>query len=160
LWHLAAAVPLLRNIGANAFHELRQGGAPAVRRRLRAIAGQSGGKLGAALALAALGSALVIVFVAGRHGRLEAPNEGAPSQPPAPSVAFAEERPLRDSKEEFTRANLRYCTFQQIRLESLGPITEGADLVVFNALVDDWNGRCTKYRYRAEDKEAVDAEAA
>src|SRR5262249_1990851 len=72
---------------------------------------------------------------------------------------FAEERPLRDSKIEFTRANLRYCTFQQIRLEALGPITEGADLVVFNALVDDWNARCAKYRHRAEDKEAVDAEA-
>src|SRR5262249_3225860 len=53
-----------------------------------------------------------------------------------------------------------YCTFQQIRLEALGPITEGADLVVFNALVEDWNSRCTKHPYRAEDKGAVDAEAA
>src|SRR5262249_6018866 len=44
-------------------------------------------------------------------------------------------------------------------LEALGPITEGADLVVFNALVEDWNARCTKYRFRPEDKAAVDAEA-
>jgi peptidoglycan hydrolase-like protein with peptidoglycan-binding domain len=75
-------------------------------------------------------------------------------------MQLAEERPLRDAEHEFTRANLRYCTFQQIRLEALGPITEGADLVVFNALVEDWNARCTRFRYRAADKDAVDAEAA
>ena len=157
---LAVAVPLLRKIGTKPLHKLRQGVAPALRQRLGAVVRHSDKKVGAGLALEALGLVLVIVFVSGRHGRLEAPsNDGAPSQPPGPSVALAEERPLRDSKEEFTRANLRYYTFQQIRLEALGPITEGADLVVFNALVDDWNGRCTRYRYRAEDKDAVDAEA-
>jgi peptidoglycan hydrolase-like protein with peptidoglycan-binding domain len=91
---------------------------------------------------------------------LEQPSNDGAAPAPAPSVALAEERPLRDSQDEFTRANLRYCTFQQIRLEALGPITEGAALVVLDALVEDWNVRCAKYRYRAEDKEAVDAEAA
>jgi peptidoglycan hydrolase-like protein with peptidoglycan-binding domain len=88
-------------------------------------------------------------------------DEGVPAtQTRAPGAEqLGEERPLRNSPLEYTRANLRYCTFQQIRLEALGPITEGTDLVVFNALVEDWNGRCTKNRYRAEDKEAVDAEA-
>src|SRR5438270_123059 len=51
------------------------------------------------------------------------------------------------------------CNSCTEHVEALGPITEGADLVVFNALVDDWNVRCTKYRYRTEDKEAADAEA-
>src|SRR5262249_33428046 len=120
---LAAAVRLIRNIGTNALHKVRQGVSPALRRWLRAVAGQSRSKLGAGLAVTALGLALVIVFASGRHGRLEAPNAGTPSQPPGPSVAFAEERPLRDAKDEFTRTNLRYCTFQQVRLESLGPIT-------------------------------------
>jgi len=155
---LAAAVPVLRRIGANALPRLRPCRIAALRQRLSAIAKS---KAGAGLALAALGLALVVVLVSGRNGRLAAPShEGAPLQSEGPAVTqFAEERPLRDSAHEFTRANLRYCTFQQIRLEALGPITEGADLVVFNALVDDWNGRCAKPRYSPQDKEAVDGEA-
>jgi peptidoglycan hydrolase-like protein with peptidoglycan-binding domain len=157
---LAAAVPVCRNVGANALRRLPQGAGSAVRQRLGAIAGVlSRKKLGAGLALAALGAALILVFVSGRGDRVAAPpDEGAQTQGPA-AIQLAEERPLRESNLEFTRANLRYCTFQQIRLEAVGPITEGADLVVFNALVDDWNARCAKYRYRGEDKEAVDAEA-
>jgi peptidoglycan hydrolase-like protein with peptidoglycan-binding domain len=156
---IAAAISVLLRHGANALRRLREGGAPALRQRLNALAKNSGRKVGAGLALAALGLALVIVFVSG-HGRFEQPsNDGASALTPPPSAALVEERPLRDSPHEFTRANLRYCTFQQIRLEALGPITEGADLVVFNALVDDWNARCAKYRYRTEDKEAVDGEA-
>jgi peptidoglycan hydrolase-like protein with peptidoglycan-binding domain len=156
---LAAAVPAFRDIGATALHRLRQSRTSTLPARLSAIAGHSGTKVGAGLALVALGLALVLVFVSGRFGRLAPPaNESAPTQPP--SAAFAEERPPGGTRIEFTRGNLRYCTFQQIRLEALGPITEGADLVVFNALVDDWNARCTNYGYRSEDKGAVDAEAA
>jgi peptidoglycan hydrolase-like protein with peptidoglycan-binding domain len=158
---IAAAVPVLRDIGDSALRRLRETGTPALQQALSAISGNPRRKLAAGLGLAGLGLALVLVFVSGRHGRLLSPSdEGAPSQAQGSgAVQFAEDRPLRDAKDEFTRANVRYCTFQQIRLEALGPITEGADLVVFNALVDDWNGRCAKDRYRAEDKEAVDAEA-
>ncbi|MBV8776129.1 MAG: peptidoglycan-binding protein, partial [Alphaproteobacteria bacterium] len=126
------------------------------------LPGNAGIKLGGGLALAALAVALALIYGSGRFARSIAPSDdGAPiaQTQPAGAEQFAEERPLRDSKSEFTRANLRYCTFQQIRLEALGPITEGADLLVFNALVEDWNVRCTKVHYRAEDKNAVDAEA-
>jgi peptidoglycan hydrolase-like protein with peptidoglycan-binding domain len=158
---LAAAVPVFRGIGATALHRLRQSRASALPARLSAIAGNSRTKVGAGLAFVALGFALVLVFVSGRPGRVAPPsNEGTPTaQTQGAGAAFAEERPPGGARIEFTRANLRYCTFQQIRLEALGPITEGADLVVFNALVDDWNARCTKYDYRSEDKGAVDAEA-
>jgi peptidoglycan hydrolase-like protein with peptidoglycan-binding domain len=157
--HRQIAVVLLR-VGANALHRLRHDGAPALRRRLGALAAPSGKKVGAGLALGAVGLALLITFVSSRPGRVDQPTIDAASlQTPPSSVALAEERPLRDSPDEFTRANLRYCTFQQIRLEALGPITEGADLVVFSALADDWNSRCTKYRARAEDRDAVNAEA-
>src|SRR5262249_18015358 len=153
----AAAVPVFRSVAANAVHRLHQGAGSALRRRLGAIGGLSCNKVGAGLALAALGAALILVFASGRSDRVTtALDAGAQAQGPA-VIQFAEERPLRESKLEFTRANLRYCTFQQIRLEAVGPITEGADLVVFNALVDDWNARCARYRHRAEDKEAVDA---
>jgi peptidoglycan hydrolase-like protein with peptidoglycan-binding domain len=157
---IAAAVPVLLRLAVNAPRRLREAGAPALRQRLRALTAHFRGKVGAGVALAALGLALVITFVSSRHGRLEQPsNDGASLQTPNASVALAEERPLRDSADAFTRANVRYCTFQHIRLEALGPITEGADLVVFNALVDDWNARCTKHPYRPEDKDAVDTEA-
>ena len=155
---LAAAVPVFRNVGIRALPRLHHRGALA---RRSPIAGNSGSKVGAGLALSTLGLALVVVFVSGRIDQSAPPSdEGGPSQAQGyGALQLAEERPLRDAEHEFTRANLRYCTFQQIRLEALGPITEGADLVVFNALVDDWNVRCTKYRFRAEDKETVDAEA-
>lgn len=158
---LAAAVPGFRNVGVRALHGLHHRGALGLLARLSAIAGKSHSKVGAGLALSALGLALVVVFVSGRIDRSAPPSvEDAPSQAQGSgAMQLAEERPLRDAEHEFTRANLRYCTFQQIRLEALGPITEGADLVVFNALVDDWNVRCTEYRHRAEDKEAVDAQA-
>lgn len=131
------------------------------RHRLNAIPGNAGIKLGGA-ALAAVGLALALIYTSGYFARSMRPSEDAApiaQTQPAGAEQLTEERPLRESKGEFTRANLRYCTFQQIRLEALGPITEGADLLVFNALVEDWNVRCTKVRYRAEDKNVVDAEA-
>ena len=132
------------------------------RHRFAGVPGDARIKLAGALALA-VGLALALTYASGRFARSLPPLEdGAPiaQTQPAGAEQLAEERPLRDRKGEFTRANLRYCTFQQIRLEALGPITEGADLLVFNALVEDWNVRCTKVRYRAEDKIVVDAEAA
>jgi len=118
-------------------------------------------KIGA-VATAALAASVVLVELPS-HGRWFAPSRDAGPATPQPDISTtaqaAEERPPSVTDVELTRANIRYCTFQQIRLEALGPITEGADLVVFNALVEDWNARCAKYHYRPEDKAAVDAEA-
>lgn len=159
---LAGVIPILWTLRACAFDALRRHGALVLRLRPIAISGNTGIKMGAALAVAALGLAIGLVYTSGRFARsLPRSDDGTPvaQVQPAGTEQFPEERPLRDSKLEFTRANLRYCTFQQIRLEALGPITEGADLLVFNALVKDWNSRCTNFRYRPEDKDAVDAEA-
>jgi len=79
------------------------------------------------------------------------------NQPPAP--AASEERPPSGTSGQFSPANIRYCTFQQVRLEAAGPIIESADMAVFNAHVDDWNARCARYRYAPSDKAAIDAEA-
>jgi peptidoglycan hydrolase-like protein with peptidoglycan-binding domain len=138
----------------------RRGSNP--RLRLSSLGTSFGIKISAALAVAALGLSLALVHLSGRLGWLVPSWDAGPptleGQPPA-AAQVAEERPPGGTGVDFSRANIRYCTFQQIRLEALGPITEGADLVVFNALVEDWNARCTKYRYRPEDKDAVDAEA-
>jgi peptidoglycan hydrolase-like protein with peptidoglycan-binding domain len=121
-------------------------------------------RLYAVLGAAALGSSLVLLYLPARLG---APASQAPDFPGppvfqarAPATAPAvEERPAQGPGVEFSRANIRYCTFQQIRLEALGPVTEGADLMVFNALVADWNTRCTRFRYHPADKDAIDGEA-
>ena len=156
LHRFAGVVSILRNTCVRAVDVTGLWGRP------NAIPSNARLKLGGALALAALGFGLAFLYASGRFApSLASPEAGGPIAltQQASAEQFAEERPLRDGKGEFTRANLRYCTFQQIRLEALGPITEGADLLVFNALVEDWNVRCTKIRYRAEDKNVVDAEA-
>jgi hypothetical protein len=155
----------LRNLGAELRRTIRPDPGAGSRLRLGAIAAHRNVKLAAALVAVALVSSLVLVKLPGRLGSLTLPSDfpgPSPQQSSAPADApAAEERPPAGAGGvEFSRANIRYCTFQQIRLEALGPVTEGADLVVFNALVEDWNKRCTRYSYRPADKEAVDSEAA
>jgi len=159
---LAGVISSFRKVHTRALDAMRRHGAPVLRLRPTALSGDAGLKIGAALAVAALGLAVGFIYLSGRFApSLSAADDGAPvaQTQTAGAEQFAEERPLRNTDLEFTRANLRYCTFQQIRLEALGPITEGADLLVFNALVQDWNSRCSKFRYRPEDKDAVDAQA-
>jgi hypothetical protein len=81
-------------------------------------------KIGA-VATAALTLSIVLVQLAS-NGRWFLPLRDAPVTP-QPDVSIAaqtvEERAPGVGDIEFTRANIRYCTFQQIRLEALGPIT-------------------------------------
>jgi hypothetical protein len=58
----------------------------------------------------------------------------------------------------FTRANIRYCEFQGVRLEALRSVVSSDNVSTFNGLIDDWNSRCSRYRYRPSDKSAVDSE--
>jgi peptidoglycan hydrolase-like protein with peptidoglycan-binding domain len=153
----------LRNLGAAPRRYLRPDQVSGLRFRWCAIAAHPGVKLCAALGAVALVASLVLVKFPGRVGSLT-PSSDFPGTPARQTSAAAdapasEERPAAGIGLELSRANIRYCTFQQTRLEALGPVTEGADLVVFNALVEDWNARCTRYRYRPADKEAVDSEA-
>src|SRR5437868_12885568 len=70
----------------------------------------------------------------------------------------AEGRPSGDSDRPYSRANIRFCRFQQVRLEAVGPLTGRAELAVFQALANEWNARCARYGYAAADKHAIDAE--
>src|SRR6266487_3179042 len=69
-----------------------------------------------------------------------------------------EERPASGSK-LFSQANVRFCRFQQVRLEAIGPLTSRADLAIFQALANEWNARCARYGHPPADKRAIDAEA-
>lgn len=58
-----------------------------------------------------------------------------------------------------TRANIRYCAFQRVRIEAARPLVQaGTQGQRLNAAVDDYNSRCSDYRYRQSDKDAVDGE--
>ena len=51
---------------------------------------------------------------------------------------------------------IRYCLSEDVRLEAAKEIvTDDADIDRFNALVDDYNSRCTRYRYRRDGYEAM-----
>jgi hypothetical protein len=69
-----------------------------------------------------------------------------------------EDQPPIGTGMTFTRANIRYCEFQYVRLEALRSVASSDSAFAFNALTDDWNSRCSRYRYQPSDKSAVDSE--
>jgi hypothetical protein len=74
------------------------------------------------------------------------------------AMSLPEERPPVGTTVQFSRANLRYCIYQEVRLEAIGPVTYSTESDVFSALIKDWNSRCSRFRHAAGDKEAVDSE--
>ncbi|MBB4426588.1 tetratricopeptide (TPR) repeat protein [Bradyrhizobium sp. CIR48] len=93
------------------------------------------------------------------------PQTPAPSQTttPAPqrteSFDTGETMPSVGTGLALTRANIRYCAFQRVRIEAARPLIQaGVQGQRFSAAVDDYNTRCSDYRYRQSDKDAVDAE--
>jgi tetratricopeptide (TPR) repeat protein len=58
-----------------------------------------------------------------------------------------------------SRSNIRYCSYQGIRLEAArSAITTESQRRGFNTGIDDYNSRCSRYQYLQSDKNAVDAE--
>jgi peptidoglycan hydrolase-like protein with peptidoglycan-binding domain len=74
------------------------------------------------------------------------------------TMSFPEEPPAIGTTLQFDRANLRYCIYQQVRLEAIGPVTYSTEADVFAALIKEWNSRCSRFRYVASDKDAIDSE--
>jgi hypothetical protein len=108
-----------------------------------------------------LGTAALVAALAAFPSKI--PSVAAPDPAADPSFlrnagSLPEDRPATGSNLLFTQANIRFCRFQQVRLEAIGPLTNRADLAVFNALATDWNARCARYDYLPSDKRAVDAE--
>lgn len=69
---------------------------------------------------------------------------------------LVEVKPQSADGSQFTRANIRYCVFQEERLDRLRELSDGErDTGAFNAMVEDWNHRCSKYRYLQRDMDAV-----
>ncbi|UPK12187.1 tetratricopeptide repeat protein [Bradyrhizobium sp. 155] len=93
------------------------------------------------------------------------PQTTSPSQtttpPPQRNDSFdtGEAIPAVGTGLALTRANIRYCVFQRVRIEAARPLIQaGVPSQRFGSAVDDYNSRCSDYRYRQSDKDAVDGE--
>lgn len=107
--------------------------------------------------LGTAGLVAALAAVPSKIPSVAAPDTGDPSFVRS-TGALPEERPFGGSNLSFSQANIRFCRFQQVRLEAIGPLTDRADLAVFQALANDWNARCAQYGYPPADKRAIDAE--
>lgn len=84
----------------------------------------------------------------------------APRPDPAPTVPARLDTedmpPVGDGSRALGASQIRYCLFQQIRLETIRTeLSESQDVSRFNGMVDDWNSRCSRYRYRESDMTAA-----
>lgn len=78
--------------------------------------------------------------------------------PPQAGSWPVEVMPPVGSKQAFTVAQIHYCLAEKMRIEGARPIVDDAgqsDVDRFNAIVADYNSRCTSYSYRRSDLEAA-----
>jgi hypothetical protein len=82
-----------------------------------------------------------------------------PPQVRTPENDLLEAKPEPGTGLLFTRGNIRYCLFQMQRLEAI-KVMPGADftLAELNSAIDDWNSRCSNYRYHASDLAFVEGQ--
>ena len=82
-----------------------------------------------------------------------------PPNPPDASKLEPELLPPVGKGQRLTREYVRYCHFQEERLRVIKQKVQGTDDVrAYNALVTDYNARCSNFFYRDEDLEAVKEE--
>ena len=76
------------------------------------------------------------------------------------SNTSAETRPPVGQGLTLNRAQVRYCVFQGERLEAMRSLTTtNYQISQFNALIDDYNSRCSKFRYTSGVLSSVRREA-
>ena len=79
------------------------------------------------------------------------------------ALAMEEAVPPVGTEHEMSLAELRYCYFQEVRLKSANDALNASsqfEIDRFNELVDDWNARCSSYRYLPDDLDAVETSTA
>lgn len=86
----------------------------------------------------------------------------APSSVPPASTSdqFAESKPAGGAGQILSRSEIRYCLSERVRMEAMGDYVDGtkqSHIDRFNALVGDYNARCSNYRYRRSEFDGVKA---
>lgn len=84
-----------------------------------------------------------------------------PTPTPAPATSAAvEARPPVGQGLTLNRSQIRYCVFQGQRLETIRTLTTtNYQIDRFNGLIDDFNSRCSNYRYRSGVLSSIQREA-
>lgn len=103
---------------------------------------------------------------------MDRPSSRSTYQPPAPRVATptpapaiapaaaVETRPPVGQGLTLNRSQIRYCVFQGQRLETIRTLANtNYQIDRFNGLIDDFNTRCSSYRYRSGDLSSIQREA-
>ncbi|MBN9348028.1 MAG: hypothetical protein J0I48_17815 [Devosia sp.] len=89
-------------------------------------------------------------------------NRSASTSLPTPATtSFEEVKPAPYSTAVFSLGNVRYCQFQNARIDALNALIvsdSNAVIRLFNQVVDDYNSRCANYRYREADMLTVQRE--
>ena len=71
--------------------------------------------------------------------------------------------PAHDGSRTLSRAELRWCMFNDIRIEAARPDRRSAkqgQLQAFNTAVTEWNKSCRRYRYSRSDRDSVQGQIA
>ena len=66
--------------------------------------------------------------------------------------------PEHDGTRSLSRAELRWCMFNDIRIEAARPDMRGAkqgQVLAFNTAVTEWNKSCRRYRYTRSDRDSI-----
>ncbi len=91
--------------------------------------------------------------------KTNAPGIPVPKRKTTPT--YPELKPPIASGMTLSEGQLRYCIFQQERLEYMRNLyLTNSEIGHFNKLVADWNARCSSYRFRPSIKEKIEAETA
>lgn len=86
-------------------------------------------------------------------------NQTAITPAPVVSDPYQEDIPPVGSGLSFTRNQVRYCIFQGARLDFIRPLTTtNSQIDNFNALIEDYNSRCSNFRYTSGVLESVQSE--
>lgn len=79
--------------------------------------------------------------------------------PQVEPVDTSEVKPPIGSGNLFSRSNIRYCRYQKARLKSIeGDLRNPYEIDEFNKLADDYNARCSNFRYQENDLRVVEEE--
>tara|TARA_R110000751_G_scaffold263960_3_gene363145 strand:+ start:1195 stop:3135 length:1941 start_codon:yes stop_codon:yes gene_type:complete len=92
---------------------------------------------------------------------LSSPSSNTTNNSTSSSNSYEENKPPAGRDRVLTRNQIRYCIFQGKRLDYMKQLTQSQyEINRFNSLIDDYNSRCSSFRYRQGTLSAIEREAA
>jgi hypothetical protein len=149
------ALERLRALAALAADTAERQQVAAVREEIRR---RRSGMVRRRIAWAALAAFLGVIWLANSDSRPSLSRAANPPGRPS-SAGNAEMAPPIGRDRQLTRDQIRYCLFQGERLKAFRLVaTTDGQIQYFNRLAGDWNSRCSSYRYRTADMQALENE--